>query len=52
MRRSKAHLLVFAAAIVFGMVAYGFVHAGLAVQRWLDPDSLRATPPTNAPNRP
>lgn len=46
MRRLKAHLLTFVMAVAFGMLAYGVIHAGLKVHRWLDADSLRTHPTT------
>jgi len=33
MTRLKTHLKVFGIAIVFGMIAYGFMHLGMAVHR-------------------
>ena len=38
--RIKAHLLTFLMAVIFGMLAYGVVQAGLKLHRWLDADSL------------
>jgi hypothetical protein len=40
MKRIKAHLMTFLMAVIFGMLAYGVVQAGLKLHRWLDPDSL------------
>jgi len=40
MRRIKAHLMTFLMAVIFGMVAYGIIHAGLKLHRWIDPSSL------------
>jgi hypothetical protein len=44
MRRIKAHLWTFLMAVIFGMLAYGVVNAGIAFQRWIDPDSLKNHP--------
>jgi len=33
--RIKSHLRVFLYAVIFGMVAYGFVHAGMALHRYI-----------------
>ena len=44
MKRLKAHLLTFGVAVIFGMLAYGIVHAGLKLHRWLDADSLTNHP--------
>lgn len=46
MRRIKAHLTTFLMAVIFGMLAYGAIHIGLKVHRWLDPDSLTNHPTT------
>ena len=35
MRRLKAHLWTFVIAVIFAMIAYGVVHAGLALEKWL-----------------
>ncbi len=40
MRRLKAHLLTFLMAVIFGMLAYAVIHAGLKLHRLLDQDSL------------
>lgn len=40
MRRIKAHATTFLMAVIFGMLAYGVIHAGLKLHRWLDPNSL------------
>jgi hypothetical protein len=40
MKRIKAHLTTFLMAVIFGALAYGVIHAGLKLHRWLDPDSL------------
>jgi len=40
MKRIKAHLMTFLMAMIFGMAAYGVIHAALKLHRWLDPDSL------------
>ena len=37
MKRLKAHLWTFLMAVIFGMLAYGVIHVGLALQRWLWP---------------
>ena len=37
MQRIKAHLWTFLMAAVFGMLAFGVIKVGLALQRWLWP---------------
>jgi hypothetical protein len=37
MKRLKAHLLTFFIAAIFAALAYGAVHAVLALQKWVSP---------------
>jgi len=46
MERIRTHLTTFLMAVIFGMLAYGVVQAGLKLHRWLDPDSLTNHPTT------
>ncbi len=35
MTKLKSHLRVFLYAVIFGMIAYGFVHAGMALHQYI-----------------